>query len=388
MGIFDRLKRRKKRDIESAFSDIENDLTGTPKEETVSGNALMNHCEQLVEFAKDFEDAKTEYQVVTAYLNDIETLAGLDEEKAKETKDAATQLFKLSKEREEYLHTEKKLSDVQYLQMEQEEKQFPTDVKRLTENEDMLDVLNRDMTYLEGEKLTWEYTGNDLKKERKRLRTESTLLLIVAAMMTGFYFVFQYLFQMDVTLTWLAILFLLAILAVLIFWRMQSNAKETKQAAANKNRAITLLNKVKIKYVNVKNAVDYTYEKYHVRSSRQLKKNWEYYVEEKREKEKYIQTNEDLEYYMNKLQSSLRVYHLYDAKVWLGQPQALVDDREMVEIKHHLIERRKKLRNRMNRASEQMREKKEELEKLVESYPQNAKEIEEMIASVHRMTGI
>lgn len=42
-----------------------------------------------------------------------------------------------------------------------------------------------------------------------------------------------------------------------------------------------------------------------------------------REKEKYLQTNEELDYYNSRLVRRLKDYQLYDAKVWTGNPEAI-----------------------------------------------------------------
>lgn len=42
---------------------------------------------------------------------------------------------------------------------------------------------------------------------------------------------------------------------------------------------LVLLNKVKLKYINVANAVDYACEKYHVKSAGELENQWRYYLE-------------------------------------------------------------------------------------------------------------
>lgn len=53
-------------------------------------------------------------------------------------------------------------------------------------------------------------------------------------------------------------------------------------AERSQNRAIVLLNKVKLKYINVANAVDYACEKYHVKSAGELENQWQYYLERSR----------------------------------------------------------------------------------------------------------
>ena len=67
---------------------------------------------------------------------------------------------------------------------------------------------------------------------------------------------------------------------------------------------------------NTKNAVESACEKYHVHNSKELTYIWEAGTEDAvREKEKYLQTNEELDYDNSRLVRRLKDYQLYDAKV-------------------------------------------------------------------------
>lgn len=65
-----------------------------------------------------------------------------------------------------------------------------------------------------------------------------------------------------------------------ILIRYQDSTREIRQADVNRNQAITLENRVKIRYVNTKNAVDFICEKYHVRNAKEL----EFYMDSIRRK--------------------------------------------------------------------------------------------------------
>lgn len=105
-----------------------------------------------------------------------------------------------------------------------------------------------------------------------------------------------------------------------MFWRMQNDERERKKAQASINKAITLLNSVKLKYVNITNAVDYACEKYHVHNSDELNYIWEQYLEAVKEREKYQRTNEDLEYFTSRLIRDLHAYHYMTQKYGFIRP--------------------------------------------------------------------
>lgn len=142
-----------------------------------------------------------------------------------------------------------------------------------------------------------------------------------------------------------------AMIAVLaggyIFIRYQDAVRDIKRADVNRNHAVSLENHVKIKYVNIKNAVDFTCEKYHVRNAYELQFVYEQYQEEAREKAKFRKTSDELDYYSKALIQHLLKHDMYDARTWLNHANAIIDSRELVELKHDLITRRQRLRARI-----------------------------------------
>lgn len=80
---------------------------------------VIERLEQMIETTKEIEDEKAEYKVVTSYLNDIQTLEGLTEEEKKPITDIASNIVALNKTRYELMHSEKKIADVQFAQMQQ-----------------------------------------------------------------------------------------------------------------------------------------------------------------------------------------------------------------------------------------------------------------------------
>ena len=113
------------------------------------------------------------------------------------------------------------------------------------------------------------------------------------------------------------------------------------------NKATTLLNKTKIKYINAANTLDYEYHKYHVRSSYELSKKYEVYMDMKNEQRKIVQMTTKLSEAEEDLLDLLKKLGLYDAKLWLSQVRALVYSKDMVEVRHDLNTQRQKLRKQI-----------------------------------------
>ncbi|MCI8490911.1 MAG: DUF1361 domain-containing protein [Lachnospiraceae bacterium] len=346
---------------------------------------IKSCCEQMIEAARELKEEQDEYRVVTDYLKDIQLLEELEEDEYAEIRSAAEKLRNLDRARNEYQNSERRISDVQFIQMQQEEDRIPDAILRLQSNESYQASIKRDMNRLEGEKTEWQYNKLELLRQQKLLRGASFALLGIFAMCVAILFVLQTGFRQDTKIAWLVILFLAAVCGVGIFIKMSLNETEIRQSEVNMNYAIELLNKITFKYVNITNAVDYAREKYHVKNSYELNYLWEQYLCEVREREKFKQTNEDLQYFNTKLVRLLKRYRLYDAQVWVNQTSALVDKKEMVEVKHSLIVRRQRLRSRMEINVRNLKDLRNRIDKMLTKQNMYTPEIRDIIDSIDQL---
>ena len=72
----------------------------------------------------------------------------------------------------------------------------------------------------------------------------------------------------------------------------------------------------------------------------------------------------------------------------MNQTKALLDDREMVEVRHNLNVRRQKLRNRIEFCSNEMTRIKNEVINLAKTNPEYAEEVLEIVSSIDSLGGI
>lgn len=382
MGLF---KRKKKAEPVETVVEI---VRPEKEEKKENRHAAMEYCEQIMEAAKDLEETKREYRVVTDYLTDIQMIEELPEAEMKKIQETAQNVQNLSETRDVYRKKVKTISDAQFVQMEQMEDEIPDAVRRLKTNEAYQAAVKRDMQYLEGEKNEWHIHQETMEQEHKILKR--VLYGIVAAFVIAVIVisVLSQTIRLDIQMPFLIAVLVAGGAGCIVFWRMQNDEREIKKAQASINKAITLLNSVKLKYVNITNAVDYACEKYHVHNSDELNYIWEQYLEAVKEREKYQRTNEDLEYFTSRLIRDLHAYHLYDAKIWIHQTQALLDKKEMVEVKHELLVRRQKLRDRIDTQIANIQNAKGEIEKLIKDYSQHENEIREVLNSLDKICGI
>lgn len=381
-------KWKKKKTFEEKFEELDSEVL-TDKDYRDASKVeqyVVERLEQIVEIAKEIEDEKAEYRIVTSYLNDIHKLQDLPEAEKKKIEETAANVVQLNSARTEFLNSAKKLTDAQFAQIEREEKEIPNAIRRLAANEAYQDTLKRDMKYLEREKsrlaLHREYLSRQQNTLRRFLYVFSGVMLFLAAAMAimqemmGVSFHYGY-----------VMLILLAVLGICgAALKIMGNHTEIRTAEKSINRAITLLNKVKFKYVNVTNAIDYACEKYHVRRSSELNQMWEFYMEAVKEREKYERTSEDLDYFNGRLVRLLKNYQLYDPQIWVTQTIALVDHREMVEITHNLVNRRQKLRDRIEYNVNVIKDQKTEAEQLLDKVGDKRFQVEEIIRTVDSLT--
>ncbi|MCI9531393.1 MAG: hypothetical protein HFH38_06545 [Lachnospiraceae bacterium] len=385
MGLF--RKRKKPKYVEEILEFDENAPQLQPGKEEKKG-IVMEYGQQIMDAARNLEEAKREYKMLTSYLMDIEAIESMPDKAFAEIRETAQSIVMLHKSRDAYLNKAQTISEAQFAQMEQLEDGMPEVIKRLKANESYQTLVKRDMQYLEGEKGEWMYYQDALEREKKLLHKLLYALIGIFAAAAAAIVVLGTLMEFDIGMPFLMAALVAGGAGSLMVLRLQNDKLQVRKARANINRAIVLLNKVKFKYVNVTNAVDYACERYHVKNAYELNYIWEQYLEAVKEMEKYQRTNDDLEFFSGRLIRQLHKHNLYDTKVWPHQAQALVDKKEMVEVKHGLLVRRQKLRERVEGQVQDIQNAKLEIAKLMIAYPGNEREIRAILDSVDKICDI
>ena len=384
MSFLDWLFKRKKKPQQNIEVQEENIKPVELKDTASICNYVINICEQMIDISKEMEDVRREYDQVTAYLNDIQVVEGLGGEQKAQLIDISTQVSKLINTRNEYINAGKKISDETFNQMQELENEVPAIIRRLKENETYLDTIKRDLNRLSAEKIEWSVLRHERQEEQENLRKLSKMLLVIfgilAILVAGISIVMEW-----ETLPMFILAFIATLAATYILIRMQECAKDIKRCDVNQNYAIALENRVKIKYVNIKNAVDYTCRRFRVNNSRELTYNYEQYQEVCKEREKLKNVNEDLEYFNNRLVRILRGLNLYDAKIWVNYANAVIDPKEMVELKHEYFTRRGSLRARIEYNLTAIEDMRKEVDLYVDRLGDKAGQVRGILIKVEEM---
>lgn len=384
MSFLDWLFKRKKK-TQSNIDIQEEDIKPVELKDPVAiRNYVINTCEQMIDISREMDDVRREYDQVTAYLNDIHIVEGLAGEQKQQLVDISTQVSKLIVARNEYVNAEKKISDETFNQMHELEKEIPAIIRRLMDNEKDLDTVRRDLNLLAAEKVEWSVLRTERQEEQDSLRKLAHVLLLVFGVLAIIVAIASIVMEWQL-LPIIIVAFFATVCASYIMIRMQDCEKDIIKCDINQNYAITLENRVKIKYVNIKNAVDYTCRRFRVNSSRELIYNYEQYQEVSREREKFKAVNEDLEYFNNRLVRILRGLNLYDAKIWLNYANAVIDPREMVELKHEYFARRQDLRSRIEYNLNAITEMRKEVDKYIDKMGDKSTQVREILMKVEEI---
>jgi hypothetical protein len=353
---------------------------------TQAKNYVVDLCEQMASAAQDFEETKEEYRTVTNHLADIQIVEDMTAAEREPIVECAKHITELGNQRTQFLKTKRRLTEDQFDQMQEEEATMPGVIRRLKANEDYLNAVKKDMAFLEGKKLEWAMQKNDALHLQKMMRRVVVVMLALCVTVLVLFVVLSTYTNIDLGLGLSITGFIAAVAATYIFVRYQDSTRDIRQADVNRNHAITLENRSKIKYVNNKNAVDFTCEKYHVRNAMELQTLYERYQDEVKYRENFRKTNEELDYYSKTLVQYLTRMRLYDARVWVTHANALVESRELVELKHDLIARRQKLRDQMEKTMNSLTDMKQEAMKNIDNFGTDRQRVEDVIRKIETLT--
>lgn len=116
---------------------------------------------------------------------------------------------------------------------------------------------------------------------------------------------------------------------IVFMFVLNRNAVYTMKLSEKKlNRAIMLQNKVKIKYINTVNTIEYQYAKYGVKNSYDFANAYEMYLDDKKERERYARTTGMLGRATDQLTVILAGIGMHDAEIWQNQLEALYNPKE------------------------------------------------------------
>lgn len=227
------------------------------------------------------------------------------------------------------------------------------------------------MEKLHEEKKKLRKEKQEIIEKQNSLKGMAKILVLLIFSLFVLFVVVYYAMAVDMTFPYLGTILLAAVSATVIFAESNKNRHDMALADRKMDKAIGLLNRVKIKCVNNLNLLDYNRQKYSVVNAAQFEQYWNEYVKAKEYERRFRENTEQLNYYCEELIAILKGQELKEAEIWISQVPAILDNREMVEIRHKLNTQRQLLRERIEYNETVKKEFVESIDGLLQENPEN-----------------
>lgn len=381
MGLIKKLRDRfRKKEWEEEYDDTWSDAEDISEvnydDKTQRTDYVKDCLERMADATKELENLSYEYDMVTSYLKDMEEIEALPEEESSQLKECAMRVAELQDSKADFMERARKITDEQYYHMERIADEVEEGYEKLSEAEEYQGRIKQDLGRLDGEKHAYLYRKSEVMNLIADTRGMAIICVAALGLCVVLLLLMQFFLDMDTRAGYLLTAGAAATAITVIYIKHLDARQELRRVENGINKIILLQNKVKIRYVNNTNLLEYLQLKYGVNSAQELIDMWENYKAERKERENMRKAERDLDQNERELLQMLKCYQIKDPAIWLHQTEAILDRKEMVEIRHNLIVRRQSLRRRMDYNKEVVAGgSQQEIKALVEKYPQYAKEV-------------
>ncbi len=385
MKVFDFFKklftsRSRRKAQEGEWERLVNARESIDFEQEEERSRYVTDClEQIAEVSQELDMLQGEYNRVTAYLMDLEELEALPEQEKETLEITARKLQNMEREYENFTQRKNRMDDAVYYQMKNRESELEEGIEKIRRTEQYGTLVKQDMQRLEGERLAYEYRKNELQGIMENQRGMAVIFLTALVICLVLLAVLQFGLRMQTQVGYFIAVVAAALALTVLAVKYMDADREMDRVLRDARRLIKLQNKVKIRYVNNKNLLDYYYIKYDVDSGKKLEKLYHQYLEEKEQRKQFAETEARREYYHKQLLNQLGHYQIQYPEQLSGNVSVILDHREQVEQRHELVLRRQSLRKQMDYNAAVSAEAKQEIKDIVVAYPRYAEEITEMV---------
>ena len=340
--------------------------------------------EQMAEAKKEMELLSGEYSLVTAYLTDTEEIEALPAGEKENLSLAANRLKTIEQETQGYLNKKNKMPDSLYYRLKEREDELEEGIQKMKEAEEYGAIVKQDMQRLSRERHAYAYRKEELYGMLTNLRGMAIIFLGALGVCIVLLLILQLTLEIDATVGYFVAVLVAAVAITVLCVKYMDARKELQRVERATNKLIQLQNKVKIKYVNNTNLLNYMYLKYQVKNAKMLEKGYAQYLEEKELRNQYAEAEAKREYYMKQLLETLSRFRVRYPQRFTARVDALLNRHELVEMRHELIVRRQALRKQMDYNNEVVSNAREEIMSVARLYPEYAEEIAEMVNKFDR----
>lgn len=337
--------------------------------------------DRMAEASEKLDELLKEYNVVTSHLQDTEEIDAMPKDIRAQIEYDARKIVTAQTDRNRYLDKKDRMPDEKYERLHRLEEEVEEGLSKMKKEEEYQVLVKKDLSRLDSEKYAYLYRLSEVENARENIKGMTKITFGALAVCMGMLLVMQFGFEMETAIGYLLMVAATAITLTVLFVKYSDATREKSSIETCIGKIITLQNKVKIRYVNNKNLLDYLYLKFGVEKSGELEKMWNQYSMEKKERSKFEKANEELTVYKKSLITNLHKYRIKAPDIWIKQAEALIDAKEMVEIRHELVKRRQALRKQMENNKEIAKKTQKDVKELAESYPAYRMEIMEMVSA-------
>ena len=335
--------------------------------------------EQIAEATRELDMLQGEYARVTTYLTDLEELEALPAQEKESLEITARKLQNMEREYEDFTQRKNRMDDAVYYRMKGRETELEEGITKIRDAENYGTLIKQDLQRLDGERHAYDYRKNELLAIMENLRGMVVIFLTALVVCLILLAVLQFGLKMQTQLGYFIAVLASALALTLLAVKYMDAEKELQRVQRDVRKLVKLQNKVKIRYVNNTNLLEYFYMKYDVNSGKKLEKLFQQYMEEKEKRKQFAETEARREYYYKQLLVQLGHYHIHYPEQLCGNVSVILEHEEQVEMRHELIQRRQALRKQMEYNNNVASEAKQEIKDIVRAYPRYAVEIMEMV---------
>ncbi len=332
-------------------------------------------CEQMVICSQRIDSAKKEHQAVNNYINDIQIIESLEEPAKSSVEYYARRIITLREDKKSIREHSTKIPESKFIYMQRHEHEIQDILKIMYDDEQECQRLKTDMHHIEGEKVALKYEKRDNTKKLHVIRSLAKIGIGTVALILGMLVAGMIASKQDMLLPIYGVVIVALIGAAALIVLNQKYTAELSLTEKKINKAIGLMNKYKLLYVNVKSRLDYEYEVHDVKNSHELNELWRLYINARKEHEAFHINADNTYKAIDGLIAELDNAHVNDSSVWPSQVDAIIDGKSMNDIRHTLNIRKQKLRQSIDFNMTTMENAKKQLNKLIEKNPSMAKEI-------------
>lgn len=381
-NLYEKIKTDSENDLQKMYEPLDKELIEQAIIEDKVNNTFdekkssVEHiCEQMVICEQRIESAKKELEAANGYINDIIAIENMDEPIKGNVEYYARRIITLREDKKSLKQHSTKIPESKYIYMQRHEDEIKDILKEMYDDEQESQRLKTDMHHIEGEKIGLKQEKKEALAKLNTIKSLTKIGAITAGAILAMLVWAQFNSRNDYIMWIYMVVILTLVGGTIIVANHQETVSFLRLTERKLNKAIGLLNKYKLLYVNVQSRLEYKYEAHGVKHSHELNDLWRLYLNAKKEHDAFCINSDNTYKSIEGLIMELDKMNLYDSSVWPSQVDAIVDGKNMMQIRHTLNVRRQKLKESITFNTTTLENCKKRIENLIEKNPIIAKDI-------------